>query len=235
VSSLAEASSQLRAQRFHAIVLALGAGGEALPLLRLLSSLARGLPTVLYAERALERDEAALVSTLAEGSPVSSVSDLDQLSNEVGKRLQRPQATLSSAERRRVTTADTHAGVLLGVRVLIIDDDVRNIFAMTSTLERHGALVSNADNGREGLELLEQGPPVQALIVDVTTSDLGGHDIIRRVRQQAAHTALPIIAITPKATPADREACARSGATHCIAKPVDAQHLVSALRVIIER
>jgi signal transduction histidine kinase/CheY-like chemotaxis protein len=235
VSSLAEASSQLRAQRFHAVVLALGSGAAGLPLLLLLSNLARGIPMVLYAERALEPEEAALASTLGEASPLSSVSDLDQLSIEVCKRLRRAPATVSSTERRLVGTAGAHAGVLSGARVLIIDADVRNIFAMTSTLERHGAVVSHADSGREGLELLEQGPPVQALIVDVATSELGGHDIIRRVRRQALHAALPILAITAKGTPIDRDACARSGATHCIPRPVDAQHLVSALRVIIAR
>jgi CheY-like chemotaxis protein len=117
------------------------------------------------------------------------------------------------------------------MRVLIIDDDVRNIFAMTSALERHGALVSYADNGQQGLELLNAGPPPQAVLVDIMMPELDGYEIMRRIRQQPRHARLPLIAVTAKAMPADREKCLRAGATHYLAKPVDAAQLVSALRV----
>ena len=98
-------------------------------------------------------------------------------------------------------------------------------------LERHGALVNYADNGQQGLELLNSGPPPQAVLVDIMMPELDGYEIMRRIREQPRHAQLPLIAVTAKAMPADREKCIRAGATHYLAKPVDAGQLVSALRV----
>ncbi|HKO89945.1 MAG TPA: response regulator, partial [Polyangiaceae bacterium] len=145
--------------------------------------------------------------------------------------LHRPEAALSSAQRRMLLDAAQRRMALSGIRALIIDDDVRNIFAMTSALERHGAQVSYADNGRDGLELLEKGPAVQAVLVDIMMPELDGYEVMRKIREQPRHGALPIIAVTAKAMPDDREKCIRAGATHYLAKPVDADQLVSTLRV----
>jgi CheY-like chemotaxis protein len=147
--------------------------------------------------------------------------------------LHRPAEALTSAQRRLLLEAMQRRAALAGLRVLIIDDDVRNIFAMTSALERHGALVTYADNGHQGLELLNAGPPVHAVLVDIMMPELDGYEVMRRIREQPRHRALPLIAVTAKAMPADREKCIHAGATHYLAKPIDADQLVSALRVAI--
>jgi CheY-like chemotaxis protein len=145
--------------------------------------------------------------------------------------LHRPTSTLSSAQRRLLTQAAERAPELMGVRILLIDDDVRNVFAMTSALERHGASVAYADNGKAGLELLDAAHDIAAVLVDIVLPDMDGYQVMREIRQRASGRFLPVIAVTAKAMPADRDKCFQAGATHYIAKPLDARDLISALRV----
>ncbi|MET0412109.1 MAG: response regulator, partial [Polyangiaceae bacterium] len=107
---------------------------------------------------------------------------------------------------------------LAGIHVLVIDDDVRNIFAMASALERHGASVAYADSGAEGLAKLAAAPEIQAVLVDIMMPDMDGYEVMQQIRQGRAD--LPLIAVTAKAMPADREKCVRAGASHYLAKPV---------------
>jgi CheY-like chemotaxis protein len=120
---------------------------------------------------------------------------------------------------------------LAGVKVLVIDDDVRNIFAMASALERHGAAVTYADSGKEGLDKLATMPEIQAVLVDIMMPDMDGYEVMSRARE--ARVDLPLIAVTAKAMPADREKCLRAGASHYLAKPVSIPELVSALKVSV--
>lgn len=113
----------------------------------------------------------------------------------------------------------------------MVDDDVRNIFAVTSVLERHRARVVYADNGREGLALLGEQPEVRAVLMDITMPEMDGYDVIRRIRQQPARESLPLIALTAKALRADREQCLQAGASDYVAEPVNVEHLRSTLRV----
>jgi len=231
VSSAEEAGLALGAERFQCIVASLGTEGEDLGWLERVPSHAPDVPVIAHAARPLSNEEHVRLGRLAGGLLLRTTQTAEQLLRESCLSLHRPEATLTSVQRRMLLDAAQRRAALAGVRTLIIDDDVRNIFAMTSALERHGAEVSYADNGRDGLELLDKGPAVHAVVVDIMMPELDGYEVMRRIREQPRHAALPMIAVTAKAMPDDREKCIRAGATHYLAKPVDADQLVSTVRV----
>jgi CheY-like chemotaxis protein len=119
---------------------------------------------------------------------------------------------------------------LHGTTVLVVDDDVRNIFAITSVLEAHHATIVSAENGRDGLRLLET-IKVDIVLMDIMMPEMDGYTVIRKIRAEPRFAALPIIAVTAKAMKSDREKCIQAGASDYIAKPVDLDKLLSLLRV----
>jgi CheY-like chemotaxis protein len=124
------------------------------------------------------------------------------------------------------------AGVLealAGRKVLLVDDDIRNVFALTSALERYGMRVTHADNGRQGIDALQRMQDVEVVLMDLMMPDLDGYDTIRIVRQLDRYRTLPIIAVTAKAMVGDREKCIRAGASDYIAKPVHIETLLNML------
>jgi CheY-like chemotaxis protein len=119
--------------------------------------------------------------------------------------------------------------------VLVVDDDVRNVFAITSMLERQGMSVTYSTNGREGIALLERSPDVDVVLMDIMMPEMDGYETIQRIRQMPQFDALPIIALTAKAMAGDREKCLDAGASDYVTKPVEAEHLLSLLRVWLVR
>ena len=118
---------------------------------------------------------------------------------------------------------------LAGRKVLVVDDDIRNVFAMTSALETHGMKVLHADSGKEGIETLEREHDVDAVLMDVMMPGLDGLDTIRLVRELDGYRGLPIIAVTAKAMLGDREKCLEAGANDYVAKPVNVDVLLATL------
>jgi CheY-like chemotaxis protein len=116
--------------------------------------------------------------------------------------------------------------------VLIVDDDVRNVFALTAALEqRFGMRVAYAENGADGIEKLRSAEHVDVILMDVMMPGMDGYETMRRIRQLPAHASVPIIALTAKAMKGDREKCIEAGASDYIAKPVDTDQLASLIRV----
>ena len=115
--------------------------------------------------------------------------------------------------------------------MLIIDDDVRNIFSLTSALERHGMDILFAENGADGIRLLRAHPDIDVALVDIMMPEMDGYEVMRTIRAIDAYRSLPIVAVTAKAMVGDREKCLEAWATDYIAKPVDIDQLVSMLRV----
>ena len=121
--------------------------------------------------------------------------------------------------------------MLAGKTALIVDDDMRNIYALTSLLERHKMNVLYAESGAEGIDVLKRKPGIDVVLIDVMMPEMDGYEATRRVRAMEELKNLPIIAFTTKAMKGDREKCMEAGASDYITKPIDAQQLVSLLRV----
>ncbi len=124
---------------------------------------------------------------------------------------------------------------LAGRKILIIDDDIRNVFALTGALEEQGVQVIDADSGKSGIDLLKRQPGIDAILMDIMMPDLDGFDSIRLIRSLKQFHELPIIAVTARAMKGDREKCIQAGATDYIAKPVNVNELVSLLHARLVR
>jgi CheY-like chemotaxis protein len=129
---------------------------------------------------------------------------------------------------RRLSATDPS---LVGKKVLLVDDDARNLFAMTTILEQHEMTVVYAENGRQALDKLAGDRDIQIVLMDIMMPEMDGYEATRRIRAQPQHAKLPIIALTAKAMKGDREKCIEAGASDYITKPIDADQLVSLLRV----
>ena len=122
-----------------------------------------------------------------------------------------------------------------GAKVLIVDDDIRNIYSLTSVLESYGVEVLHAERGRDGILILEQTPGVDAALIDIMMPEIDGYETIRRIRAKRETASVPLIAVTAKAMKGDRQKCLAAGASDYIAKPVDIDLLLALLRVWVTR
>jgi len=125
--------------------------------------------------------------------------------------------------------------VFSGKKVMIVDDDVRNIFSLTSVLEGHGMTVTFAENGKDALASLAKDSEVDLILMDVMMPEMDGYETTRAIRQMSQFRNLPIIALTAKAMKGDREKCIAAGASDYITKPVDTEQLLSLMRVWLYR
>jgi CheY-like chemotaxis protein len=149
--------------------------------------------------------------------------------------LHRVQAELPPPTQQILEKLQSSDPVLVTKKVLIIDDDVRNIFALTSMLERYQMQVLYAENGRDGIELLQKTPDIDIVLMDVMMPGMDGYETTRMIRQDSKFKSLPIVALTAKAMQGDREKCIEAGASDYITKPVDTEQLLSLLRVWLYR
>jgi CheY-like chemotaxis protein len=195
----------------------------------------RDFPIIVYTGKELEDDEGAELRRLAESIIIKDVRSPQRLLDEAALYLHLSETSLPELQRRMIEELRLSTPVLAGARIVVIDDDVRNIFAVSSALERHGAEVVFAENGRDGLALLDQGRAPDAMLVDIMMPEMDGYEVMQRIRAQERFRSLPIIAITAKAMRADRDKCLQAGASDYIAKPVDMDQLLSLLRVWLYR
>ena len=125
--------------------------------------------------------------------------------------------------------------VLRGRKVLVVDDDARNIFALTSLLENHEMEVMSATNGRQAIDLIQRTPGIDMVLMDIMMPDMDGYETMREIRSEARFRTLPILALTAKAMKGDREKCLEAGASDYLAKPVNTEQLLSSLRMWLHR
>jgi CheY-like chemotaxis protein len=166
---------------------------------------------------------------------LKGVQSPERLLDETALFLHRVVAELPEPKRRMLEHLHQTSEALAGRKVLVVDDDVRNIFALSSVLERHGMHVVIATNGQEGINVLEQTPDVSLALMDIMMPGMDGYETMRRIRQMPRFRRLPIIALTAKAMKGDREKCLEAGASDYVAKPVDTGQLVSLLRSWLHR
>jgi CheY-like chemotaxis protein len=226
----------LRRDRFDCAVVDLGlpdlSGLELIEQIRR-SEAGRNLPIVVYTGRELTPEEASRLDRLAATIIVKDVGSPEKLLSETALFLHRAIAAIP--EEQRILVRRESEAPLEGRKVLVVDDDVRNIFSLTSALESHGMEVVFAENGRDGIRLLKDNPDVDVMLVDIMMPEMDGYETMRRVRAEPEHQALPIVAVTAKAMKGDREKCLEAGASDYIAKPVDVDQLLAVLRVQLGR
>lgn len=189
------------------------------------------LPIIIYTGKELTRQEDTQLRRLAETIIIKNVRSPERLLDETALFLHRVQANLPQPKRQILEQLRQTDPVLANRKILIIDDDLRNIFAITSFLESYQMEVLFAENGRDGLEMLQAHPDVNAILMDIMMPEMDGYQAIAAIREQAQFRTLPIIALTAKAMPGDRQQCIEAGASDYITKPVDTEQLLSLLRV----
>jgi CheY-like chemotaxis protein len=191
----------------------------------------RGLPVIVYTGRDLTRREETRLKKYAETIIVKDVRSPERLLDETALFLHRIESKLPAEKRRMLEQLHSTEEVFKGKRVLIADDDVRNVFALASVLERQGIEVEFAENGEEALAKLRASEPFDLVLMDVMMPEMDGYEATRRIRQQPQFAKLPIISITAKAMKGDREKSIAAGASDYITKPVDTDQLLSLMRV----
>jgi HAMP domain-containing protein/CheY-like chemotaxis protein/signal transduction histidine kinase len=193
------------------------------------------LPVVVFTGKELSPDEDARLHALARSVVVKGVESPERLLDETALFLHRVVSDLPSEKQRLLDRLHRSDDALVGKRVLIVDDDVRNIFALSSVIERRGMAVLTAGTGREAIAKLESTPDIAIVLMDIMMPEMDGYETMQVIRQNAAFRRLPIIALTAKAMKGDREKCLEAGASEYLAKPVNTEQLLSSLRMWLHR
>jgi HAMP domain-containing protein/signal transduction histidine kinase/CheY-like chemotaxis protein len=195
----------------------------------------RTTPAVVFAPAELEPEDDRRLRLAVFGGLLRLARTPDQLVEQASLLLHEPLERLSPTAKARLNQNKHDDAVLTGRKVVVIDDDIRNIFSLASALEEYGIELSYAESGRAGLDVLEAQPDVDVVLVDIMMPDMDGYETIREIRARPGLADLPIIAVTAKAMKGDRQKCIQAGASDYVSKPVDIDHLVSVLRVSIQR
>ncbi|MHB8412055.1 MAG: HAMP domain-containing protein [Candidatus Acidiferrales bacterium] len=234
----AEAIETLTEEAFDCVVLDLRlpdmSGFDVLERLRDTPSLG-DLPVVVFTGKELSPEEDACLHTLARSVVVKGVESPERLLDETALFLHRVVADLPQEKQKMLDRLHSSDDALVGKKVLVVDDDVRNIFALSSVLERRGMTVLTAGTGREAVKTLESTPDVAIVLMDIMMPEMDGYETMQVIRQNPSLRRLPIIALTAKAMKGDREKCLEAGASEYLAKPVNTEQLLSALRMWLHR
>ena len=189
------------------------------------------LPIIIFTGRNLSIRESNKIKQYADSIVVKTVHSYQRILDEVGLFLHVVADTKNDKDPVRIRVLGGMDEILKGKTVLIADDDVRNIFSLTKALEKHNMNVLSAMDGKEVLNILEQNPSVNIVLMDMMMPEMDGYESTTRIRRNAKYKQLPILAVTAKAMKGDREKCIMAGASDYISKPVDIDQLISLLRV----
>jgi CheY-like chemotaxis protein/signal transduction histidine kinase/HAMP domain-containing protein len=193
------------------------------------------LPVLVHGENGVSSDEAGARSRLLKSSLAREILSPERLLDLSALFLHRRLEDLSETQRQMILSLHDGDKVLSGQKVLIVDDDIRNIFALTSALEQHQMKTLSAETGRDAIAILEANPDIDIVLMDVMMPDMDGLDTIRHIRRNPALRDIPIIAVTAKAMKGDREKCIEAGAWDYLAKPVDPDELLEMMRAWLVR
>ncbi|HEX4422824.1 MAG TPA: response regulator, partial [Kofleriaceae bacterium] len=234
----AEALGRLRTTTFDCMVLDLALPDRSG--LELLEEMARGEqygfpPVIVYTGRSLSSDQVHELERFSQSIIIKGARSPERLLDEVTLFLHQVESKLPPERQRMLREARSREAVFEGRRILIVEDDVRNIFALTSVLEPRGAVVEIARNGREALDHLRAKPGIDLVLMDIMMPEMDGLEATRQLRADPRFAKLPIIALTAKAMIDDRDKCLAAGANDYIAKPLDVDKLLSLARVWIRK
>jgi CheY-like chemotaxis protein len=238
VGTGAEALDALRTDAYDCVVLDLKlpdmSGFELLDRIDEEQSL-RDLPIVVFTGKDLSAEEDARLRKVAKSVVIKGVESPERLLDETALFLHRVIEDLPESKRRMVQSLHESDQVLRDKRVLVVDDDVRNIFALSSVLERHGMEVISAGNGQDAIEKVVGEGDIDLVLMDIMMPGMDGYDTMRAIRENPDSRTLPIVALTAKAMKGDREKCLEAGASDYLAKPVVTDQLLGVLRQWLHR
>jgi CheY-like chemotaxis protein len=187
------------------------------------------VPIIVYTGRELTRDDEARLRRLSSTIIVKDGHAPERLLDELNFFLHRVEADLGPA--KKLTGGDLNGTSLLSKRVLVVDDDARNIFALEAALRSCGMDVLSAESGTQGIEMLRSRNDIDIILMDIMMPEMDGYETIRRIRAEDRISDIPIIALTAKAMKGDRDACIAAGASEYVSKPVDIDQLTSLLKI----
>src|ERR1043165_9301575 len=193
------------------------------------------VPVVVFTGRELSAEEDAQLHTMARSIVVKGVESPERLLDETALFLHRVVTDLPLEKQRMLERLNSSDEDLVGRCVLLVDDDARNIFALSSVLERRGMRVLTATTGKEAIDMVEKTPDLAIVLMDIMMPEMDGYETMGAIRQKPDYRRLPIIALTAKAMKGDREKCLEAGASDYLAKPVNTEQLLSALRMWLHR
>ena len=231
------ALEMLHAEPFDLVVVAVGRPRSAsFALIREAATdeVLRELPLIVFVGDGLSKADRARLDAAAKSAVITIADSPERLVDRAALFLHRAEATLPSQTRELLGHLRTGDAPLHGRKVLVIDDDIRNVFALTSTLEQRGMKVVFAENGREGIERLHQHPNTDVVLLDIMMPEMDGYQTARAIRSMPRFEHLPIISLTAKAMKGDREKAIAAGASDYITKPVDVDQLLSMMRVWLD-
>ncbi len=189
------------------------------------------LPVVVYTAKEVTDAEEKQLRQLADQIVIKSVKSPERLLAETTLFLHRVESKLPEAKREILQTINVQDEELKGKTILVIDDDSRNLFAITSSLEKYGLQVLTAENGKEGINSLKKHPEIKLVLMDIMMPEMDGYEAMQHIRKVKKYQQLPIIALTAKAMKEDREKCLAAGANDYLTKPIDLERLLSLIRV----
>ena len=193
------------------------------------------IPIVVFTGKQLTAEEETQLRSVAKSIVLKDVQSPERLFDETALFLHRVVSALPEAKQRMIEKLHASAEVLRGRKVLIVDDDARNIFALTTMLENQEMNVMSATNGRQAIGIIQSNPDINVVLMDIMMPEMDGYQTMREIRKDPQFGALPILALTAKAMKGDREKCLEAGASDYIAKPVNTNELLSLLRVWLYR
>lgn len=233
-----KAMELLAREPFDCIVLDLGlADMGAFELLEELNKLypKRNVPVIIHTGRELSREDERRLHHYAESIIIKGVKSPERLLNEVTLFLHLIETSLDPGKQKMIRSALDKEAMLEGKKILIVDDDMRNIFSLSSALSEKNMVIYEAENGREALQKLELHPDTDLVLMDIMMPEMDGYEAMKAIRSDQRFKSMPIIALTAKAMKGDREECMNAGASDYIPKPVDMEKLFSMLRVWLYR
>ena len=195
----------------------------------------RDIPVVVFTGKELTPDEERRLRVVAKSVVLKDVQSPERLVDETSLFLHRVIAEMPEGQRRMIEKLHNSTEALRGRKVLVVDDDARNIFALTTVLENHEMEVISATNGRQAIDLIQSTADLSVVLMDIMMPEMDGYETMREIRKDPTFAALPILALTAKAMKGDREKCLDAGASDYIAKPVNTDQLLSLLRVWLYR
>ncbi|HET6231761.1 MAG TPA: HAMP domain-containing protein [Longimicrobiaceae bacterium] len=238
VGSAQEALEQLGGSHFDCMVLDLGLHDmDGFKLLETVKSNPelQNTPIIIYTGKDLSPQEETQLRRYAETIIIKDVKSPERLLDETALFLHRIEARLPEQKRRMLEQLHNADSTFAGKKIMVVDDDVRNIFSLTSVLESQGMNVVFAENGRDAIETLKANPDVDLVLMDVMMPEMDGYETTKAIREMESFANLPIISLTAKAMKGDREKSIASGASDYITKPVDTDQLLSLMRVWLYR